>query len=35
MHYEGIEYSVRASPGLDQWTLLIYFSQKGCMRLPL
>jgi len=30
MHYEGIEYAVRASPGLDQWTLLIYFPQKGC-----
>jgi hypothetical protein len=29
MHYEGIEYAVRASPGLDQWTLLIYFTQKG------
>jgi len=30
MHYEGIEYAVRASPGLDQWTLLIYFPHKGC-----
>jgi hypothetical protein len=30
MHYEGIEYVVRAGPGLDQWTLLIYFPQKGC-----
>jgi hypothetical protein len=26
MNYEGIDYVVRASPGRDQWTLLIYFS---------
>jgi hypothetical protein len=26
MNYEGIDYVVRASPGRDQWILLIYFS---------
>jgi hypothetical protein len=26
MNYQGIDYVVRASPGRDQWTLLIYFS---------
>jgi hypothetical protein len=28
MHYEGIEYVVRARPGRDEWTLLIYFPDK-------
>jgi len=25
MHYEGVEYVVRASLGRDEWALLIYF----------
>src|SRR4029453_3674970 len=28
MHYEGVEYVVRASLGRDEWTLLIYFPDK-------
>jgi hypothetical protein len=29
MHYEGVEYVVRASLGRDQWTLLIYFPDRA------
>ena len=29
MHYEGVEYVVRASLGRDEWTLLIYFPDKA------
>jgi hypothetical protein len=29
MYYEGIEYAVRAGLGRDEWTLLIYFPDKG------
>ena len=25
MTYEGVDYVVRASPGRDQWTILVYF----------
>ena len=28
MHYEGVEYVVRASLGRDEWALLIYFPDK-------
>jgi hypothetical protein len=33
MHYEGIEYVVRARPGGDEWTLLIYFPTRAALRL--
>jgi hypothetical protein len=29
MHYEGVEYVVRASLGRDEWTILIYFPDKA------
>jgi hypothetical protein len=29
MHHKDIEYVVRASLGRDEWTLLIYFTDKA------
>jgi hypothetical protein len=29
MHYEGVEYVVRASLGRNEWALLIYFPDKA------
>jgi hypothetical protein len=29
MHYEGVEYVVRASLGRAEWALLIYFPDKA------